>query len=365
MINENDLKVIAHTLSESLKSKAIPFKETEKQFTILCPSCLKDGKTKLKLNIDKSRYIYHCFRCGLKGSPLTLPSVLTELGITDMHHLFLDMVTDVAFLSKKKSSFYDSYLTIKNELENNYTNDVYTKHILKTAKDNLNSLRKSQNKDNIQVTNLIKSYLQSERMIEPYQLKMHKISHVYGSQGKLNCRFAIPTYLYTNYEARTVTDAGMRYMKDVKDESNILFFDYIFINLINGIQDNPFKRKSKLELPYVVITEGMFDALKLGLMNIPSISSGGVENFNKIMIFLLLLDKLYNVKISNILYIYDKDISISKIEKYRDELTFSFSKFYNFTFSRFNYEDYKDIGDIEPDKMYDFVSGIEDVLRQF
>lgn len=364
MTKDDNLKLIAHSLSELFKSKSIPFKETEKQFTILCPSCLRDGKTKLKLNIDKTQYIYHCFRCGIKGSPLTLPSVLNQLGLVDAQHLFIDIITDSKFLTSQNKSFFDTYNSIKNELDIEFNREIYKKQILKNAKSTIGIFNQCCDKTDIVKRNLIKAYLQLERCIEPYQLNMYKINHIYGTAGKLNCRFVVPTYLYTNYEARTITSSTARYMKEVKS-GNSTFFDYIFINIINGIQDNPFKRTTELRLPYVVITEGVFDALKLGMMGIPCISSGGVENFNKILIFLLILDKLYNTKVSNILYIYDRDIDMKKIESVRNDICFSFSKLYNFKFSRFNYEDYKDIGDIPPDKMYEFVSGIDDVISEF
>ena len=159
MINDDKLYLISSKLSELLKSKSIPFKETDKQFTILCPSCLKDGKTKLKLNIDKKSYIYHCFRCGIKGSALTLPSVLNQLGLIDIQHLFLDIITDVKFLRNQKKSFYQTYLDINTELDNDFNKKLYKSQILKIIKCTLNVFIICHDKNKLNIKNLIKSFV--------------------------------------------------------------------------------------------------------------------------------------------------------------------------------------------------------------
>ena len=56
---------------------------------------------------------------------------------------------------------------------------------------------------------------------------------------------------------------------------------------------------------------------------------------------------------------------MNKIEEVRTELCFSFSKHYNLIFSRFNYENYKDIGEIPNAKMYDFINELDNVIYNF
>ena len=292
MIEVDKTYIISQKLSELLKLKSIPFKESDREFSILCPSCLKEGKYKLKLNVSKESYLYHCFRCGIKGSALTLPTILNELGLPEVQHLFIDIITDIKFLKQQNKTFYQIYTDINNELDNDINKNLYKKQIKTTIRNTINIYDECCDKNNISIKNLIKSYLQVGRNIEPYQLKLHKITHMYGTDSKLNCRFVLPTYLYTNYEARAITNTINRYMKEDKNRNNnnLLFFDFVFINLINGIQYNPFKNKKELVLPYVIVTEGLFDALKLGLMNFPTISSGGVL-YNKIKIIKLPMDK--------------------------------------------------------------------------
>ena len=260
----------------------IPYKEYNKDLVILCPFCLEEGKHKIKLWIHKSKLIWHCFRCGKKGSVRSLPYVLNKLGIpySETYSVISDLIIQ---------SIYEL-----DDLDNtsiNYKNDL--KYIINIYKHKAKELRKYLEVHSFSLSNLkmykndiikinkklynYKNYVEVERQIFNFSLfnKLNKNKVYYGKSDKLDDRIILLTYFGTNFEARSIKNENPKYLKfnynwtkninNHKNDSNInnidnfLLPDFVLYEISLLDIDN----NNKTEESEVFVVEGVFDAFKL------------------------------------------------------------------------------------------------------
>jgi hypothetical protein len=351
--------VLIEEISNELQINNIPFKETSNEWIIRCPHCLEDGKEKLKLYINKSTFLYHCFRCNTKGSILTINRIFNKLKLSNLN---LKINKEIA--ENGQQFYHKEKLLIKiieeitEELLDDSNKIKYLNDMKNIAKNTINSI-KPKNK-NVIIQRQIKQYL-INRNINPYLLNILKIPHFYGYDinTPVYLRFGIPTFFMTNYEARIIiNDNPIKYLKS---PTNKTIYDFIFIFLNKLKYFNPYKntKQNNLLIDKLYVIEGMFDALSLAVNNIPTVSMGGYLNTTNVLIFLLIIKLIYNININKIIFIYDNDLSYSQLEKIININKMYFKKIHNIQFTQLNYEKYKDISEIPPEKILDFIQKIK------
>jgi len=87
------VKEIIDFIKTELEHKNITFKENDRNLIIECPICkYRDGKpNKIKLYISKEEnkpLIFHCFRCGTKGTIFKLSKILKQYYKIDISRKF-------------------------------------------------------------------------------------------------------------------------------------------------------------------------------------------------------------------------------------------------------------------------------------
>jgi len=343
-------------LESILSDHGIYTKITSKELITQCPFCQQRGKDKKKLSINKDTLLWHCFVCGKAGSVFTLQRIFDSFSISESKFLLDDYIVEHIFDPYEKKMTYEAYETFLSDTEL----DIYKSNIEREHNRNMEELDKYtiSGKNPNEIAKKVKNYIQS-RSIEPVALDIMKIPYYFGVDDILKYRFIIPTFFGTNYEARTIIDdAEPRYLKRESAFTipDFLFFfrkDHYFLFNQDSIED--------IVLDEVYVVEGLFDCLKLFLGGLDSVSLGGHGNTMIFMFFLKALEKLKNIKVKKLVFIYDKDLSDELIQKNCDKINFEFSSLYNLEFHKFSYKDYKDIGAIELD---DFPTFIKQLMEE-
>ena len=385
--------MVIDTILEILNKYDIRYKENSKNIIILCPFCLEEGKEKIKLYIDKERFIWHCFRCNNSGNINSLVKIVfPKLGIhkSDIYTIYNNIIENLL------------YNEGNDRININHNNIAIKSLIQIERKKNIEEINKfSISLNNIISDNSIKTYryelmkyinyINNERRIDyTHFISLFKDIIYFGIKGKLKNRIIGLTYFKTNYEARSIYNIEPKYLKRSVN-NNIP--DYIYIelgtsqfnvinnnsnwynistsSLLDNIRNNNDVNKRKL----IIAVEGFFDFVKLSLNidynlyqyintykynSIGILSLSGYSKISNIIPFLELIseDKNNNATENNIniqtdvLIVFDKDIDIntnSNIKNVLKDIIFRYSDGrYNIKFITFRYDNrYKDIGDIE------------------
>lgn len=356
---------ILENIKSTLLNRGIPHKDHGSDLSVLCPQCLhRDGKRKVKLGIHKKSLRYNCFRCGLKGSVFTLHKIFDAIGSPEATQFINTLLKDGDFWTfTENKKLVDILETFEEEIKDENHKASQFNTYQKIALDTIYDIKRASNVVDVCSTNIMKSYLQ-QRFFNPHELKFRGIPHFYGTNinHKLFCRVIIPTFLFTNYEARTIFPfAQQRYLKRSKGGEFIL--DYIFMHYgRNGRFVSPYHNVEALKhIRTLYVVEGVMDALRLGMQGLPVLSMGGFQNTCRVAFFLVMLMHMFNYKFDNVIYIYDNDLTMKQMKPNIGECSFTFAKYFKTDFFQFSFNEYKDIGEIKPEDMSSFVADIKAV----
>ena len=346
------MSTIADILKQEFSKRSIPFKENQTNLIVKCPICYsRDGKEKLKLYIHKETGIFHCFRCGSKGNILKLAQLLDRFyGINLFLYIDIDETIEqsfsTTFLSESLSSI-DRQLVIERIKLLRKNNDV------------LNQVAQELKSRNDEVEKRVYGYL-LKRGIPVTLIRDIPYFIGYNPKSKLYMRFGVMSFLYTNYEARTILPNIQPKYLQANSSQNVT--DFIFLTPVQSNGERTLRQKDVYVNPerYVdtnihfnefFIVEGLFDALKLNLyLNKPVISLGGWSKYKGSLLFLKMIESLVNkFSIDRLIYLFDSDVKDTEIQKVADTILAyrNYIPTTEITFTKVKSDRYKDVGDVE------------------
>ncbi len=166
-------------------------------------------------------------------------------------------------------------------------------------------------------------------------------------------RIIFPSLFLTTYEARSFINQNIRYLKKKSNAPDFPF--YVIRN--NKVIDyhTLFTNIKRIEIDYVVAVEGIFDSLRLSQYNINSLSLSGKSNILRMLKFVYILNKLFDLKIHKIKLIFDNDVSLNEIINFINYYNFELKGLFNIDIDTYKMSDYKDINSIPEEKFEEYI----------
>lgn len=235
-----DLEFVSNFLYANLDKVSVKPNKNGREFIARCPLCgdSKKSLTKRRFHLkyeNENKIVYICFNCHKTGSFIELYSILNGISISE------------AFKTLKKVKFDSIKQVLKKKkaekVVSNNPNEIVFQEFSDILKDCLSVNSIPDGIMQSKLLNCLKSFINDRKIDKSYPLYV-------AYRGYWKNRIIIPIYDNNNlvyFQGRAIFQSDNKYLNPKSEKKNII------------LNKNNFSRDK-----YIVICEGIFDALSIG-----------------------------------------------------------------------------------------------------